>query len=118
MSQDCLEDFLAVASELRVGGIGFGSKEEKEARQQKEISPAFGFHQSSTDAGLEDGQERESSSLESGWNNCWDPNIVEGQKLDHENLEIISLKQKSENDKYEDGAMLDIDKEEIGEKEK
>ena len=117
MSQDCLEDFLAVASELRVGGIGFGSKEEKEikARQQKDISPAFGFHQSSVGPGVEDDQERESSSLESGWNNCWDPNIVEGQKLDHENLESISLKQKSENNKYEDGAMLDIEKEEIGE---
>ena len=115
VSQDCLEDFLAVASELRVGGIGFGSKEEKEARQQKEISPAFGFHQSSVGPGLEDDQEKESSSLESGWNNCWDPNIVEGQKLDHENLESISLKQKSENNKYEDGAMLDMEKEEIGE---
>ena len=117
MSQDCLEDFLAVASELRVGGIGFGSKEEKEinARQQKDISPAFGFHQSSVGPGLEDDQDKESSSLGSGWNNCWDPNIVEGQKLDHENLESISLKQKSENNKYEDGAMLDIEKEEIGE---
>ena len=115
VSQDCLEDFLAVASELRVGGIGFGSKEEKEARQQKEISPAFGFHQSSVGPGLEDDQEKESSSMEAGWNNCWDPNIVEGQKLDHENLERISLKQKSENNKYEDGAMLDIEKEEIGE---
>ena len=117
MSQDCLEDFLAVASELRVGGIGFGSKEEKEinARQQKEISPAFGFHQSSVGPGLEDDQEKESSSLGSGWNNCWDPNIVEGQKLDHENLERIPLKQRSENNKYEDGAMLDMEKEEIGE---
>ena len=96
MSQDSLEDFLTVASELRVGGIGFDS-----------------------------GENRGRTSLQSG--SIWDPNIEE---LDHDNLQ--NMRQRSDNGQFgrnfeysetlakanymqDGGAMLEIEKEEIGE---
>ena len=131
MSQDCLEDFLAVASELRVGGIGFDSRKDNDednlnSRQKKTV---FGIDQGVANPSLDDRQDRGSTKLQSNW----DPYIEEG--LDYDNLQNMSLRQRwdagqlGKNDQshgysetldeanvmHDSGEMFYTDKEEKGE---
>ena len=115
MSQDSLEDFLAVASELRVGGIGFDSREDQNISGSREAKHIFGSREENSDH-----QDRGRTSLQSGSN--WE--------LDHDNLQ--NMRQRSDNGQFgrnfeysetlakanvrqDGGAMLEIEKEEIGE---
>ena len=131
MSQDCLDEFLAVASELRVGGIGFDSRKDNDednlnSSQKKTV---FGIGQGVADPSLDDCQDRGSTKLQSNW----DPYIEEG--LDYDNLQNMSLRQRWDtgqfgknykshgysetldeaNVMHDGGEMLDTEKEEIGE---
>ena len=132
MSQDSLEDFLAVASELRVGGIGFDSREDNNMSDSREDNSIFDSREDKHIFGSRednsDHQDRGRTSLQPG--SIWAPNIEERQNFDLDNLQ--NRRQRSDNGQsgrnYEysetlakanvmqdGGAMLEIEKEEVGE---
>ena len=135
MSQDCLQDFLAVATELRVGGIGFDSRKDNEEdtpnTSQKET--VFGIGLGVANPSLDYEQDNGSTPLQSGSN--WDPHIEERQRLDYDDLQNKSQRQRwdseqfGRNDQYHGfsetlekanfrhggGEMSDTEKEEKGE---
>ena len=80
MSQDSLEDFLAVASELRVGGIGLGSREDKAKEDLNNTKEELNSRRKVWGVGV--GQESGTTILQSDSN--WDPNMEERQKLDYQ----------------------------------
>ena len=121
MSQESLQDFLAVASELRVGGIAFDSREEKLEEKQdfRQKESVFATGQGVTN-------QTPIHQTESNWD----------QKLDYrDNLENMLQRQRSDNGhfgrnnqsqwylgtleksnvRYGEGGMLGIEKEEVGE---
>ena len=127
MSQDCLQDFLAVATELRVGGIGFDSRKnnDEDDPNSRQNETVFGIGQGVPYPNLDNQQDIGRTNLPSGY---WDPNK-------DESLQNMSLSQRSENEQfgrndqshgysetldkapsgYGGGEMLDIEKEEKGE---